>query len=123
VAQEQVHTANHDVNIIERELASDISQMSLAIDEIELEVKSLRMLPLGTITAPFARMVRDIALEHGKEVIFQINGADTEMDKHILEQITLSAEQMGGNVIIKVSDDGSGINMDRLRRAAAQARG
>jgi two-component system chemotaxis sensor kinase CheA len=137
IAQEQVHNSNHDINIV----------------ELELEVKSLRMLPLGTITAPFARMVRDIALEHSKEVIFDIHGADTEMDKHILEQIkdplihllrnavdhgielpaqriaagkpsagriTLNAEQMGRDVVIKVTDDGAGINMDRLRRAAAK---
>jgi two-component system chemotaxis sensor kinase CheA len=153
VTQEQIHASNHDINIVERELASDISQMSLAIDEIELEVKSLRMLPIGTITAPFARMVRDIAFEHNKEVVFQVQGADTELDKHILEQIkdplihllrnavdhgietperrialgkpaagriTLTAEQAGRDVIIKVSDDGGGINMDALRRAAAK---
>lgn len=151
--QEQIHNSNHDINVVERELASDISQMTLAIDELELEVKSLRMLPLGTITAPFARMVRDIAQEHDKEIVFEIHGADTEMDKHILEQIkdplihllrnavdhgieapaqrvaagkpsagriTLSAEQMGRDVIIKVVDDGAGINMEAVRRAAAK---
>lgn len=153
ITQEQVHNVNHDINIIEREMASDISQMSLAIDEIELEVKSLRMLPLGTITAPFARMVRDIALEHNKEIIFQVQGADTELDKRILEQIkdplihllrnavdhgieipaqriaagkspsgriTLSAEQTGRDVVIKIVDDGSGINMDALRHSVSK---
>jgi two-component system chemotaxis sensor kinase CheA len=153
VAQEQAHTSNHDINIIERELANDVAQMSLAIDEIELEVKSLRMLPLGAITAPFARMVRDLAQEHAKEVILQITGADVELDKRILEQIKdplihllrnavdhgieaptrrialgkpsagriiLSAEQVGRDVVIKVTDDGSGLDLDELRRAVSK---
>ncbi len=153
VTQEQIHTSNHDINIVERELASDISQMSLAIDEIEMEVKSLRMLPLGTITAPFARMVRDIAQEHNKEVVFQIKGVDTELDKHVIEQIkdplihllrnavdhgieaparrialgkpaagriVLSAEQLGRDVVIKVTDDGGGLDLDELRRAVSK---
>ena len=34
ITQEQIHTSNHDISIVERELASDISQMTLAIDEL-----------------------------------------------------------------------------------------
>jgi len=149
LAQEQVHNTSRDLNIVERELASDISQMSLAIDELEVEVKSLRMLPLSTITAAFPRMVRDLAHEHGKEIVMQITGAETELDKHILEQIkdplihllrnavdhgiespakraahnkpangtiTLAAEQIGKDVIIRISDDGQGLDMDAIRR-------
>lgn len=153
VSQEQVHNSNHELNIVARELASDISQMTLAIDELEQEVKSLRMLPLSTITAAFPRMVRDLANEHNKEIIFQVKGADTELDKHVMEQIkdplihllrnaidhgiespaqrvaagkisagliTLSAEQVGKDIIIKVSDDGMGLDMDALRKSVTR---
>ncbi|MCJ7435573.1 MAG: chemotaxis protein CheW, partial [Anaerolineales bacterium] len=153
VSQEQVHNSNHELNIVARELASDISQMTLAIDELEQEVKSLRMLPLSTITAAFPRMVRDLANEHNKEIIFQVKGADTELDKHVMEQIkdplvhllrnaidhgiespsqrlaagkiragqiTLSAEQVGKDIVIKVSDDGMGLDLNALRKSVAR---
>jgi two-component system chemotaxis sensor kinase CheA len=152
-AQEHVHTTSQELSHIAHELASDISQMSLAIDELEMEVKSLRMLPLSTITAAFPRMVRDLAKNYGKDVTLQIRGADTELDKHVIEQIkdplihllrnavdhgvempedrlavhkpamgaiTLLVEQIGKDVIIKVTDDGAGLDMDALRRSVEE---
>ena len=86
-AQEEMRAIHALVNILAREYAHDTMQMSLVIDELEQEIKRVRMLPLHTITGPFARMVRDLAHEAGKQVHFQLVGGDTELDKRVLEQM------------------------------------
>jgi len=70
-----------------RRYAQDALHISLVIDELEEEIKRIRMLPLSTITAPFGRMVRDLARAAGKEVILEIEGGETELDRQVLEQI------------------------------------
>lgn len=75
------------INNLSREFNADSMQMSLAIDGLEDDIKRVRMLPLSTITAPFARMVRDLAKSSGKEVELEIIGGDVELDKRVLEQI------------------------------------
>jgi two-component system chemotaxis sensor kinase CheA len=133
-----------------REYANDTAQISLTVASLEEEVKRIRMLPLSTIVGSFGRMVRDLALEAGKDVALHISGAGTELDKQVLEQIkdplihllrnavdhgiemprereaagkpplgtvTLSAEQMGKDVVIRVSDDGAGLDLEAIRES------
>jgi two-component system chemotaxis sensor kinase CheA len=70
-----------------RRVTDDTARLSLVTDQLQEGVKRARMLPLGTLVANFRRMVRDIAREKGVEAVLAIQGADTEMDKHVLEQI------------------------------------
>lgn len=49
--------------------------------------KRLLLLPFSTITTSFAKMVRDLCRELGKEAAFLVHGGDIEIDKHILEDI------------------------------------
>jgi two-component system chemotaxis sensor kinase CheA len=128
-------------------------RLSLIIDELQDEIKRVRMLPLTTITATFGRMVRDLAREQEKQIDLVITGRDTELDKRVLEQIkdplihllrnavdhgietvaerneagkpaagqiTLAASQQGHNVVITVSDDGSGLNLPAIRASAVR---
>ena len=85
--QERLRTFNSQSNILYRELANDTMRLSLIIDELQEEIKRVRMLPLSTITTAFGRMVRDLAREQGKQIKLTINGAETELDKRVLEQI------------------------------------
>ena len=48
----------------------------------------MRTLPLAAITGPLPRAVRDIARATGKEVEFAVTGADTELDRVILESLS-----------------------------------
>ncbi len=57
------------------------------IDELQAKIKEIRMLPLSTILEGFPRMIRDIALQQGKEINLEISGEDTELDKKVLEII------------------------------------
>jgi two-component system chemotaxis sensor kinase CheA len=47
----------------------------------------MRTLPLSVITGPLPRAVRDFARAVGKDVTFAVVGADTELDRMILESL------------------------------------
>lgn len=85
--QERLRTFSTQANTLYRQLANDTMRVSLVIDELQEEIKRVRMLPLQTITTTFARMVRDLAREQGKQINLTILGSETELDKRVLEQI------------------------------------
>ena len=47
----------------------------------------MRMLPIGTSFGVLRRMVRDVSAALGKEVQFITEGADTELDKTVIDQL------------------------------------
>jgi two-component system, chemotaxis family, sensor kinase CheA len=60
------------------------------IDELQANMKKIKMLPLSTIFDGFRRMVRDIASQKGKEANLLISGEETELDKKVLDGIKAS---------------------------------
>lgn len=48
---------------------------------------SIRMLPIENVFGKFKRVVRDLAAELGKEVQLVTEGAETEMDKNVIDRI------------------------------------
>ncbi len=85
--QEQLRQFATQTNGLQRQFAHDLLRLSLVIDDLEEEVKRVRMLPLTTITTTFDRMVRDLARQQEKRVALVIKGGETELDKRLLEQI------------------------------------
>jgi two-component system chemotaxis sensor kinase CheA len=61
--------------------------MGRLTEEIRNGALSLRMVPIGETFARFKRVVRDVAAELGKEVVLESSGADTELDKSVVEHI------------------------------------
>jgi two-component system, chemotaxis family, sensor kinase CheA len=57
------------------------------LDELKDTAIHMRMLPLAAIAGPLPRAVRDMARATGKEVEFTVSGADTELDRVILESL------------------------------------
>lgn len=49
---------------------------------------SIRMLPIGTTFSKFKRVVRDLSNELGREVEMTTEGADTELDKTVIERLS-----------------------------------
>lgn len=47
----------------------------------------LRMVPIGETFQRFQRVVRDVSQELGKDIRLEISGADTELDKTVVEKI------------------------------------
>jgi len=58
-----------------------------AADELRRNMLGIRMLPLDTIFGRFARPIRDLANERGKQVRLVVSGGAIEVDKRILEEI------------------------------------
>jgi two-component system chemotaxis sensor kinase CheA len=48
---------------------------------------SIRMLPIGTTFGRFRRLVRDLSRELGKEIRLETEGAETELDKMVLDRL------------------------------------
>ncbi len=61
--------------------------MGHLIEEIRNGALSLRMVPIGETFARFKRVVRDVAGELSKEVSLELSGAETELDKSVVEHI------------------------------------
>jgi two-component system chemotaxis sensor kinase CheA len=57
------------------------------LDELKGAAIGMRTLPLSSIVAPLPRAVRDLAAETGKEVELVVKGAETELDRVILEAL------------------------------------
>jgi two-component system chemotaxis sensor kinase CheA len=136
---------------------ADVLEISEAVDRLTAALRensmSIRMLPLKTTFERFRRLVHDLGIELGKEVELTIEGADTELDKTVIDQlndplvhlirnsmdhgiekpearlaagkrptanIRLSAVHSGANVLIRVSDDGRGLDVNAVRARAIE---
>jgi len=70
-----------------QELANPVQEMERLVAELREDVLGIRMLPIGTIFGRFRRLVHDLSTELGKEADLVTEGADTELDKSILDQL------------------------------------
>ena len=73
---------NHDAAMLEA-----ASQVGRLVDEIRDSALRLRMVQIGETFGRFPRIVRDVARELGKDIELQISGAETELDKSMVERI------------------------------------
>ncbi len=81
-------TANMLVNNSgDEQLIESISIMSHLVEEIRDNALNLRMVQIGETFNRFKRVVRDVSKELGKEIILNIDGAETELDKTVVEKI------------------------------------
>ena len=67
--------------------------------ELQSGVLEARMVPLGQAFDKVARVVRQFSREHGKSVHFVVTGADTELDKLIVEELSDPLMHMVRNAI------------------------
>ncbi|MBV8080523.1 MAG: Hpt domain-containing protein [Actinobacteria bacterium] len=70
------------------DVVDELDRGERLLDELKDAAISMRTLPLASITGPFPRAVRDIARAQGKEAELSIVGADTELDRVILESLS-----------------------------------
>ncbi len=71
----------------QRGLIEANAQIGRLIEEIRNGTLQLRMVPIGETFARLRRVVRDTAAELGREVVFDVVGGDTELDKSVVERI------------------------------------
>lgn len=133
------------------ELSETLEQVGRTTTDLQDLVMKIRMLPLDTVFNRFPRMIRDVSVELDKEINFIIEGADTELDRTVIDEIgeplihllrnaadhgveskedriaagkdpvgtvKLIAYQEGTKALIKVIDDGAGINVAKVKAKA-----
>ena len=69
------------------EFAVPLQRLSHVTTELQEGVMKTRMQPIGNAWAKLPRIVRDLSLELGKKIELEMLGADTELDRQVLELI------------------------------------
>jgi Chemotaxis protein histidine kinase and related kinases len=70
-----------------RDLNEVVEQVGRLTLDLRDSVMRARMVPIDTVFSRFPRMVRDLAKELGKEVDLEIHGAETELDRTVIDEI------------------------------------
>ncbi|MBR7800733.1 chemotaxis protein CheA [Undibacterium fentianense] len=129
------------------------SEVMRLVEEVRDSALQLRMVPIGTTFSRFQRVVRDVSIELGKDIVLEISGGDTEVDKSVVDKIgdplmhlvrnsmdhgiesaairvargkpaqgtlRLNAYHESGSIVIEVSDDGGGLNRDKILAKAIE---
>ncbi len=122
-----------------------------SLSDLQRSVMSIRMVPIGRVFKRFPKMVREISRAGGKEIDLVIEGAETEVDKALIDvvgeplmhlirnaadhgmelpeqreaagkkrrgSIKVAACHKDNDIVIKIEDDGRGINTPKLREKA-----
>jgi two-component system chemotaxis sensor kinase CheA len=155
MVSELVLTRNQLMQILrghkDSEFGAPLQRLSHVTTELQEGVMKTRMQPIGNAWAKLPRIVRDLSHELRKKIDLQMHGAETELDRQVLEMIkdplthmvrnsadhgiempaeraakgkpetgtiTLNAYHEGGHIIIEISDDGRGLDIDKIKQKA-----
>ena len=132
-------------------LTETLNRASRYSTELQRATLATRMQPVGRLFQKFPRLIRELAKDLGKEVDLEIVGAETEVDRVVVDSlydplvhmlrnsldhgietpeerhlttkksrstILLKAWQESSSVMIEVTDDGKGMDPNRLRQIA-----
>jgi two-component system chemotaxis sensor kinase CheA len=69
------------------ELEEALMVVQRSTRELQEQVMAIRMLPIGTVFNRFPRLVHDLTMKLGKRARLEIEGAETELDKSVIEQL------------------------------------
>jgi two-component system chemotaxis sensor kinase CheA len=96
----------------QRKLAAELQRLHRNFDrrlgEMQDGILEVRMVPLGQVFDRLARVVRQISREVGKEIRLVITGAETEIDKLIVEELSDPLMHMIRNAIDHGIEAGQG---------------
>jgi len=91
------------------EIVSDVGRITNQMQEGTMRI---RMLPISHVLSRFPRMLRDLARQAHKEVEIRIEGAETELDKTVIDYLTDPLIHLLRNAI----DHGIEAPTERLQR-------
>ena len=155
MVSELVLTRNQLLEIVRRheesEFKTPLQRLSNVTAELQEGVMKTRMQPIGNAWQKLPRIVRDLSNELGKKIDLEMQGADTELDRQVLDLIKdplthmvrnsadhgletaeerravgkpehglirLSAYHEGGYTIIRIADDGRGLDTEQIKAKA-----
>src|SRR5258708_6399013 len=115
MVSELVLTRNQLMQILrsqkDSEFTTPLQHLSHVTTELQEGVMKTRMQPIGNAWAKLPRIVRDLALELDKKVDLRMLGAETELDRQVLEMIKDPLTHMVRNS----ADHGIELPADRVR--------
>ncbi len=118
MVSELVLTRNQLLQILRNQKDSDfgspLQRLNHITSELQEGVMKTRMQPIGNAWAKLPRLVRDLALELDKKIDLEMIGADTELDRQVLELIKDPLTHM-----VRNSAD-HGIEIPKIRKAAGK---
>jgi two-component system chemotaxis sensor kinase CheA len=94
-------------------IAEEVERLTVALRD---NTMSIRMLPIGTTFSKFKRAVRDLSAELGKEIELTTEGAETELDKTVIEKLSDPLVHLIRNCV------DHGIETPEVREAAGKPR-
>ncbi len=134
-------------------LAKAVAHLDVVTADLQTSVMKTRMQPIRKVFGRFPRVVRDIARNLQKEIVLEMHGEDTDLDKNLVEaladplvhlvrnavdhgielpglresigkprtgRIVLAAVQEGDHIMLSISDDGGGMDPQKLRAIAVE---
>jgi two-component system, chemotaxis family, sensor kinase CheA len=137
-----------------RDLTQTMAQMDRTMRHLRDAVLRTRMVPLSDVFNQMPLAVRDLARSTGKDVQLILEGADTEIDKALIDRLfepllhlvrnavthgledpeerlehgkpergrlVLRGRPEGDHIIVEVSDDGRGIDREKVVKRAQQS--
>ncbi len=91
MVSELVLTRNQLLEIVRRheesEFKTPLQRLSNVTAELQEGVMKTRMQPIGNAWQKLPRIVRDLAADLGKEIELEMHGAETELDRQVLDLI------------------------------------
>nr|WP_199899359.1 chemotaxis protein CheW [Sneathiella glossodoripedis] len=133
----------------DNEFTVPLQRLSHVTTELQEGLMKTRMQPIGNAWSKLPRIIRDLSHDLGKKIDLVMHGAETELDRQVLEMIkdplthmvrnsadhgletpderlkagkketgrvVLDAYHEGGHIIITISDDGRGLNSDKIKK-------
>ena len=94
-----------------------LQRLSQIASELQEGIMRTRMQPIGSAWSKLPRLVRDLSVELGKKIDLQMNGAETELDRQVLELIRDPLTHMVRNS----ADHGLETGAERLAAGKAES--
>lgn len=96
-------------------LNATAQRLNLITSQLQEDVMKARMQPIGVVWNKLPRVVRDLASSCGKQIRLEMDGAETELDKSIIEAI----KDPLTHIIRNCCDHGIEAPAERTRRGKA----
>lgn len=87
IAQSMISQALKNQEQTDKRLTRDISQFFRITSALQRISTSLRMIPIKQTFQRMSRLVRDLAKNAGKQVLVELVGEDTEIDRNMIDEI------------------------------------
>lgn len=136
-----------------QELQETVERMTRVSGDLQNIILTMRMVPIEQVFSRFPRMIRKLSREMEKDIAIDIIGAETELDRTVIDEIgdplvhllrnavdhgiekpeerrrkgkpeqgtiQLKAYHSGNHVFIEITDDGAGINREKVLKKAIE---